>query len=125
MTYELDPDDLIFPRTASRIGPKFQVNVPPGPEPYNIPIGKYYPKLSELWTKIGIQTSRREGVIVLLKFLGSTIPSPSRNVSFSLPPFQLPSMIVDYVIHLMWPKLVAEGEIAFHESYGFANNRNS
>ncbi|KAF8806889.1 hypothetical protein BYT27DRAFT_7190581 [Phlegmacium glaucopus] len=34
----LDPDDLIFPRTASRIGPKFQANVPPGPEPYNTPI---------------------------------------------------------------------------------------
>ncbi|GLB41633.1 putative PHD-zinc-finger like domain containing protein [Lyophyllum shimeji] len=28
----LDPDDLIFPRTATRHGPKFQANVPPAPE---------------------------------------------------------------------------------------------
>lgn len=46
---QIDPDDLIFPRTASRIGAKFQVNVPPGPEPYNIPIGKYYYMLFGLW----------------------------------------------------------------------------
>ena len=51
-TYKIDPDDLIFPRTASRIGAKFQVNVPPGPEPYNIPIGKCYPMLSGLWAKL-------------------------------------------------------------------------
>lgn len=29
---ELDPDDLIFPRTATRQGPKFQANVAPHPE---------------------------------------------------------------------------------------------
>ncbi|OSD04730.1 hypothetical protein PYCCODRAFT_1433065 [Trametes coccinea BRFM310] len=27
----LDPDDLIFPRAATRVGPKYQANVPPGP----------------------------------------------------------------------------------------------
>ncbi|KDR80821.1 hypothetical protein GALMADRAFT_60740 [Galerina marginata CBS 339.88] len=32
----LDPEDLIFPRTASRVGPKFQANVPPE-QPYNPP----------------------------------------------------------------------------------------
>ncbi|KAF8159372.1 hypothetical protein B0H34DRAFT_654907 [Crassisporium funariophilum] len=31
----LDPEDLIFPRTASRIGPKYQANVLPAPDPYN------------------------------------------------------------------------------------------
>ncbi|KAF9038560.1 hypothetical protein BJ165DRAFT_1416696 [Panaeolus papilionaceus] len=33
----LDPEDLIFPRTASRVGPKYQANVPPQPDPYNFP----------------------------------------------------------------------------------------
>ncbi|KAF8972764.1 hypothetical protein BDZ97DRAFT_1649930 [Flammula alnicola] len=33
----LDPDDLIFPRTASRVGPKYQANVPTAPDPYNVP----------------------------------------------------------------------------------------
>ncbi|KAJ8473751.1 hypothetical protein ONZ51_g7685 [Trametes cubensis] len=27
----LDPDDLIFPRAATRVGPKYQANVPPSP----------------------------------------------------------------------------------------------
>ena len=27
----LDPDDLIFPRAATRVGPKYQATVPPGP----------------------------------------------------------------------------------------------
>ncbi|KAJ7504211.1 hypothetical protein B0H11DRAFT_2154460 [Mycena galericulata] len=30
----LDPEDLIFPRAATRLGPKFQANVPPEPEMY-------------------------------------------------------------------------------------------
>jgi hypothetical protein len=30
--WRLDPDDFIFPRTAIRLGPKFQANVPFGPE---------------------------------------------------------------------------------------------
>ncbi|XP_006461741.1 hypothetical protein AGABI2DRAFT_205606 [Agaricus bisporus var. bisporus H97] len=33
----LDPEDLIFPRTATRQGPKYQANVPPAPDPYNHP----------------------------------------------------------------------------------------
>ncbi|KAF8997921.1 hypothetical protein BDQ17DRAFT_1362847 [Cyathus striatus] len=33
----LDPDDLIFPRTATRQGPKYQANVPPTPKPYTYP----------------------------------------------------------------------------------------
>ncbi|PPQ93874.1 hypothetical protein CVT25_013583 [Psilocybe cyanescens] len=33
----LDPEDLIFPRTASRVGPKYQANVPLDPQPYNPP----------------------------------------------------------------------------------------
>ncbi|EAU90390.2 ZNF1 [Coprinopsis cinerea okayama7 len=33
----LDEEDLIFPRTATRHGPKYQANVPPGPDPYNYP----------------------------------------------------------------------------------------
>jgi len=28
----IDPDDLIFPRTATRHGPKYQANVPAAPE---------------------------------------------------------------------------------------------
>ena len=33
----LDEEDLIFPRTATRHGPKYQANVPPAPDPYNYP----------------------------------------------------------------------------------------
>lgn len=33
----LDEEDLIFPRTATRQGPKYQANVPPAPDPYNYP----------------------------------------------------------------------------------------
>ncbi|KXN90670.1 SANT domain-containing protein 2 [Leucoagaricus sp. SymC.cos] len=33
----LDPEDLIFPRTATRQGPKYQANVPSAPDPYNHP----------------------------------------------------------------------------------------
>ncbi|KAL9713425.1 putative PHD type zinc finger protein with BAH domain-containing protein [Leucoagaricus gongylophorus] len=33
----LDPEDSIFPRTATRQGPKYQANVPPAPDPYNHP----------------------------------------------------------------------------------------
>lgn len=33
----LDPEDLIFPRTATRQGPKYQANVPTAPDPYNHP----------------------------------------------------------------------------------------
>ncbi|PPQ64354.1 hypothetical protein CVT24_008423 [Panaeolus cyanescens] len=33
----LDAEDLIFPRTASRVGPKYQANVPSQPDPYNFP----------------------------------------------------------------------------------------
>jgi hypothetical protein len=29
---QIDPDDLIFPRTATRQGPKFQAVVPPAPD---------------------------------------------------------------------------------------------
>ena len=29
----MDPDDLIFPRAATRVGPKYQVTVPPFGEP--------------------------------------------------------------------------------------------
>lgn len=38
----IDPEDLIFPRTASRIGPKFQANVPLAPDPYNVPAGMHH-----------------------------------------------------------------------------------
>ncbi|PPQ98048.1 hypothetical protein CVT26_003043 [Gymnopilus dilepis] len=34
-----DPEDLIFPRTASRVGPKYQASIPPE-LPYNPPSGK-------------------------------------------------------------------------------------
>ncbi|KAF9560108.1 hypothetical protein CPC08DRAFT_708307 [Agrocybe pediades] len=34
----LDPEDLIFPRTASRVGPKYQANVPAEPSPYSHPL---------------------------------------------------------------------------------------
>ena len=27
LTFSIDPDDLIFPRVATRVGPKFQANV--------------------------------------------------------------------------------------------------
>ena len=27
LTFRIDPDDLIFPRVATRVGPKFQANV--------------------------------------------------------------------------------------------------
>ncbi|KAF5319058.1 hypothetical protein D9611_012669 [Ephemerocybe angulata] len=33
----LDEEDLIFPRTATRQGPKYQANVPLAPDPYNYP----------------------------------------------------------------------------------------
>ncbi len=31
-TFRIDADDLIFPRTATRQGPKFQAVVPPAPD---------------------------------------------------------------------------------------------
>lgn len=37
-----DPEDSIFPRTATRQGPKYQANVPPAPDPYNHPPGERY-----------------------------------------------------------------------------------
>lgn len=40
--YFTDPEDLIFPRTATRQGPKYQANVPPAPDPYNHPPGECY-----------------------------------------------------------------------------------
>ncbi|KAJ2911836.1 hypothetical protein MD484_g8581, partial [Candolleomyces efflorescens] len=33
----LDEEDLIFPRAATRQGPKYQATVPPAPDPYNYP----------------------------------------------------------------------------------------
>jgi hypothetical protein len=36
---KIDPEDLIFPRTASRIGPKYQATVAAVPEPYSTPPG--------------------------------------------------------------------------------------
>ncbi|KAH9832546.1 uncharacterized protein C8Q71DRAFT_258205 [Rhodofomes roseus] len=42
----LDPDDLIFPRAATRVGPKFQVVVPsaPGPESSASAAGRQFPR---------------------------------------------------------------------------------
>lgn len=31
LTLVIDPDDLIFPRAATRVGPRYQANVPPKP----------------------------------------------------------------------------------------------
>jgi hypothetical protein len=32
-----DPDDFIFPRIATRVGPKYQANVPPAVDPTPLP----------------------------------------------------------------------------------------
>lgn len=40
LTMSIDPDDLINPRTATRVGPKFQANIGPVPDRDNIsPLG--------------------------------------------------------------------------------------
>jgi hypothetical protein len=46
-----DPDDLIFPRTATRIGTKFQVNVPPSLETDNHSSGTIFAKYLPLRAK--------------------------------------------------------------------------
>jgi hypothetical protein len=35
LTFKIDPDDLIFPRVATRVGPKFQANVGNAPTAEN------------------------------------------------------------------------------------------
>lgn len=51
LTIVIDPDDLINPRTATRVGPKFQANVGPVPDTENIsPLGKIDHKFSDSCT---------------------------------------------------------------------------
>lgn len=38
---DTDPDDLIFPRAATRVGPKYQATVPAGPGVADRPKGAY------------------------------------------------------------------------------------
>jgi len=40
--FAIDPDDLIFPRTATRIGTKYQANVPSAPGIDSLPSGIYF-----------------------------------------------------------------------------------
>jgi hypothetical protein len=122
LTYKLDPDDLIFPRTASRIGAKFQVTVPPGPEPYNTPIGKYCLMLSKLLANkhpLDIEERGGDNTVEVLGIYNTFTESECR--------FCLRLNFRDCCLRnrLYVPNLVAEGEVVFHESYGLTDLRNS
>lgn len=56
----VDPDDLIFPRAATRVGPRYQVNVPALNEP--TPPGTAFPLiLDELQLIMRIEIEERGG----------------------------------------------------------------
>lgn len=58
---DADPDDLIFPRAATRVGPKYQANVPAAPGTADRPIGAHgYLHIVVLAAHNTVQISRNE-----------------------------------------------------------------
>jgi hypothetical protein len=62
-SWDADEEDLIFPRTATRHGPKYQANVPAAPDPYNYPPGSYLFRGGAISLTLA-QISRNEAVTV-------------------------------------------------------------
>lgn len=70
----LDEEDLIFPRAATRQGPKYQATVPSAPDPYNYPPGMCHSlhlKILRLIGQIDIEERGGDSTVEVLGVINS------------------------------------------------------
>ncbi len=60
---DTDPDDLIFPRAATRVGPKYQATVPAAPGVADRPTCAHQSDTNGFRAHETVQTSRKEGMM--------------------------------------------------------------